>query len=429
MTVKASVAASGEYTLAVTFSNEAGRGATAYASAWLGYDVPLDVTNVKLAENDGKLSLTWNAVTKGSQGAFFDPEAVTYSVVRYPGGIEVANGLKTTVLEEAIPEVGEFTRISYGVTAHLGDNESGESRSNNYLAGYLEAPFSEDFSSADCMDYITMVNANGDTKTWQLYKMGEHRSLVIDYNYSSDMDDWAVLHPMRLEAGKRYEIGCDAKGTSSYYTETFEVVVATDSDIESLRGGTSIVPRTDTNAENYSTYTSVFVPSETGVYYVAVRCISADKYAFLVDDFTMITADDVVTDLELIGYHVYCDNKRITDSPLTETSYIHTGLSNGIHVYNVSCLYNYGESAPSNTVEIDFGMTGVDGVGTGSARIVASNGKITVYGAEGVEVCVCDALGRVLHSGVASSSVTVVEVPAGVYVVRVGTSSAKVMLR
>lgn len=265
---------SGEYTAAITFANASGEGETAYITAWLGNDRPAAVTNLKLTESDGKLQLTWTPVTGGTMSGYFDPEAVTYTVTSYPGGKEVATGLTTTSFEAPIPTAEAVTRFNYGVTAVLGDSRSAESISNNYLAGNIIPPFTEDFTSADAMDFFTVIDGNGDNKSWKRTKFADSEYLLIEYSFSSDLDDWAVLWPAVLEADHTYTIGCDARATTDNWTERLELKVASAADIESLRAAEPLVGPTDIVGENWRPFKAEFTPETTGIYYVAFHACS-----------------------------------------------------------------------------------------------------------------------------------------------------------
>lgn len=300
--VQACVTSSGEYTAAVCFSNSAGAGAVAYASAWIGNDIPTRVENVKLVENSGKLQLTWDAVTAGTQNGWFDASAVTYTVKRYPEGDVVATDLKSTSFEDQVPTGNDLKRTSYGVMAVYGDSEGMESRSNNYISGYLTAPFSENFDKPESMELFTIVNANNDDKQWEYYNFSNTKCLKIEYSSTNKMDDYAVLHPIWLESGHRYEIGWDIKSTPSY-TEKFSIIAAKDKDLESLREADVIVPETEIKSEEFAKYSNYYVPEESGLYYVAVYG-SSEKYMnklfadnVFISEGTAIYAPDKVTDL------------------------------------------------------------------------------------------------------------------------------------
>lgn len=270
VTCDVTVEASGEYTFSVTVSNAEGAGEPAVLNRWVGYNVPNAPKSVSLTNEDGMLKLTWTPVSLG------DDREATYTVVSYPDGTVVADNLAANEYICELPVSEELLRTSFGVKAINGDCRSAETRSNSYLSGYLTLPFSEDFEEADSFDLITPVDANGDNRTWQYQFFSEGR-ILINYSLSMPHDDWAVLHPVKMEGGKLYKIGCDARGTGIYYTEKFEMAVAKGKDVDSLTAGEVIIPATEISGEDYETYEGSFVPEEDGVYYVALHALS-DTY-------------------------------------------------------------------------------------------------------------------------------------------------------
>ena len=60
---------------------------------------------------------------------------------------------------------------------------------------------------------------------------------------------------------------------------------------------------------------------------------------------------------DLIGYNIYRDGSKITESPVPGISYTDEGLAPGTYEYYVTSLYNAGESAPSNTVSVTSGLS------------------------------------------------------------------------
>lgn len=267
-----SVPASGEYTFTVVLSNEAGESEHVALTEWIGYTAPAAVKKVNLTVADGMLTLTWDPVKV--EGA--EEGDITYRVVAYPGGETVAEGLSDTSFSTAIPESEEFNRYSFGVVAVYGDSSSPETLSNAYVGGYLPLPYFEDFEDASSADLYTFIDANGDKRTW-VYNYFAAGRLMIDYSLDGPHDDWAMLHPVKLESGHKYTISCDVKGTGTYYTEKLSIAVAKGLDSESLGAAEVILPETSINSDEYETFTASFIPEESGVYYIGFHCTSG-KY-------------------------------------------------------------------------------------------------------------------------------------------------------
>ncbi len=63
-------------------------------------------------------------------------------------------------------------------------------------------------------------------------------------------------------------------------------------------------------------------------------------------------------DATLTGYKVYRDGTVITNNTITTTQYADSNVPAGNHSYYVKAVYQEGESAPSNTVDVTIGGSG-----------------------------------------------------------------------
>ena len=92
----------------------------------------------------------------------------------------------------------------------------------------------------------------------------------------------------------------------------------------------------------------------------------------------------------------------------------------------VVTVYTTGSSAPSNAAVIEY-----DGIADATAAgiaITAGKGTITVTGAEGKLLTVAAADGKLYFNGAAAARQTIAA-PAGIYVVKAGTKTAKVAVK
>lgn len=235
-------------------------------------------------------------------------------------------------------------------------------------------------------------------------------------------DDWLVSPEL---AGCEQEISFYAKSIDTYGVDKFQVLYSTT--------GKAIADFTLlSEQESTGDWTRYAFTLPEGTTYFAVRCISEDKYAFLLDDFRMISAKDAVIDLEIHGYNVYCDGKRVNADLLGECAHIHQpDLADGTYslTYHVACVYNHGESAPSEGVQVDFTKSALDRVDAASAiRILAGKGLVVIKGLDGDEVTVADTAGHTLyHASDASGDLSVSLAP-GLYIVRAGSVTAKAVV-
>ena len=147
--------------------------------------------------------------------------------------------------------------------------------------------------------------------------------------------------------------------------------------------------------------------SRLGGGYLRAMLWGLPGFMLFVDDLTYIPAGH--ERLKIQGYNVYCNGKRVNDEVVTATSYSHKPGTDGIHTYSVATQYNLGQS-PLADVNIDFvGLNSIGAEGLGVER----------YAADGLAI----------YRSTADSDMLRISAPAGVYAVRIGTRTFKVIVR
>lgn len=144
-----------------------------------------------------------------------------------------------------------------------------------------------------------------------------------------------------------------------------------------------------------------------------------------VDDVTYIPAGK--SDLEIEGYNIYRDGKRVNTAPVTATTWLDTEFPEKA-TYAVSALYGKdGESRPGNTVALE--NSGIDGVvAAEDAEISSEAGAVVVLRAAGLTIEVADAAGRTVAVREGATMLRIPVAP-GVYVVKAGSTVAKVVVK
>ena len=79
----------------------------------------------------------------------------------------------------------------------------------------------------------------------------------------------------------------------------------------------------------------------------------------MIDDITFIP-DAELPDIDIVGYNIYRDGTKLNDTPVNGFSYSDNVADNLIHRYGVTVVYDRGESAISNIVDVD--TSGVEDV-------------------------------------------------------------------
>ncbi len=146
------------------------------------------------------------------------------------------------------------------------------------LIATLDVPYTADLTQPEAFDNFTVIDANEDGCTWNW-----DDTYHTNYNYSPDnaADDYLVMLPVQLEAGKNYSVIVNAY--NSGIDERFEVLLGTEPTAEALT--TTIIEPTDvtTYEDMGEEYEGMFSVNEAGKYYLAVHAISdADKYRLMV---------------------------------------------------------------------------------------------------------------------------------------------------
>lgn len=271
----------------------------------------------------------------------------------------------------------------------------------------------------------------GQPMAWQVFNPVK-AGLTTDYNPGSDtsgtqVPDWRPRSGSQMLGSFASRIGSNndwlispeltgdvqlvkfyARSILNLYPETFEVLVST----------------TDSNTDSFTAvsrytvgmkWTSVAVVVPEGTKYVAIRCISTNQFALMIDDITYAPYGAEPANAQFKGYNVYVDGTKVTPQPVAATEF--TVSTDGFeHRYGVTAVYDLGESRMSNIVTL--GILGVgnvsnDPAGALSVRNVAGGLSLT---AEGAFATVYAPSGTAIWAGEVNGTVKVSLEP-GVYIV------------
>lgn len=169
------------------------------------------------------------------------------------------------------------------------------------------------------------------------------------------------------------------------------------------------------------------IPAEAR--YVALNSKSNDVFMLLVDEFAMGTG---ITDSGLEpsagkfnGYSLSIDGGEPVVTK--ETSMLVTTLPNGVHTASVKKLYNGGESP---AIEVTFDkQTGIASVGADTNVSIALDGRTLLISGDFADAEVYDTAGKRVVSGINAPTTDLSRLAAGVYIVRAGMATSKIVLR
>lgn len=227
-------------------------------------------------------------------------------------------------------------------------------------------------------------------------------------------DDW-IISP-RIAGGSTL-VFYASEASDSYGHETFEVRVSYSTPEPEMFDLLSSVTLPGIGWKRYE----YSLPSEAR--YFAIRCVSEETFAFLLDDITYTTGR---TGMELLGYNIYRNGEKLNDEPVESITFIDDFQGNA--VYRVSAVYDEGESGLSNEVRI--GHTGIEGATNDHIRIIGGDGFIRIHGAAGKNISIYDVAGLLIKKENATANIETVPLNMqGVYIVRVGSVTGKVVVK
>ncbi len=256
----------GYYDFQVRLYNDAGVSLPGkIAKSYYGKDkpsAPANATAVYDAETK-KVTLTWDDVTTTVNDGYINLDKVSYDVVRLPDNVVLAQGIKTTSLEDDFSEATGYKVYSYKVTAYHETIPSDATNSNQIYFGQentIIPPYSNTFDTEDSLNDYIILDSNRDGYTWQY-------SPVFKAITTNSANDWFIAPPMTLEGGKVYYFTIKVGPATNILSEKFAVKIGTEPVSSKLK--TYIIK--STKVTNETTITAKVPISTTGTYYIGVN--------------------------------------------------------------------------------------------------------------------------------------------------------------
>lgn len=232
-------------------------------------------------------------------------------------------------------------------------------------------------------------------------------------------DDWAISP---LLTGEAQTISFYARSYNPFYAEYIEVwyTTADSTDpadyIKIEQFGTQEVPSPGQNG--FTQYTAELPDGAT---HFAIRSCASDSYLLMIEDVTFSKLNGF--DGELLGYNVYRNGVKINQNPIVDAKYIDTTAENADHTYQVSAVYDKGESELSEAISI---AKSVLGLVAADAKIAVVDKTIIVCNVAERQVTVSTVDGRNIYTGCGDARIIV---STGIYIVSIDTQAAKVIVR
>ena len=157
--------------------------------------------------------------------------------------------------------------------------------------------------------------------------------------------------------------------------------------------------------------------------YFALNYVSQDIFGLMLDD---ITYTPYVTN-EITGYDIYRNNEVIENNLNVLGSYSDKNTTYGeTYAYNVLPVTTTGTGKMSNTAIVT--VTSVGKISTNNF-IIGAKGAIKINGFEGENATIYTTDGKTIFNETIDKANTTVKVDAGVYVVKAGKTTVKVIVK
>lgn len=238
-------------------------------------------------------------------------------------------------------------------------------------------------------------------------------------------DDWAITPEL---AGEPQVISlwassfpCDPD--QPQYLETFQLLYSTTgteiADFKLIEEFRNIPPQW----KEYSAY----VPE--GAKYFAIRCVSDYQYMLFVDDVKFKAKNGDTETMDVKGYNLYRDGRKLNTSLITATTYSDKDVNmEGKYTYRVSSVYDKGESLASDEAFIDLALSSVNAIEADAVVINAVKGGVEVNGAYGLTISIFSLEGTLIKQ-IEGTGSDFVALPRGIYAVKAGSVTTKLLVK
>lgn len=278
----------------VTTSNNEGTSPKAKLTKYVGNDLPVAPSNVRLTINEDNLAnVTWDAPTSSVHGGWLGQ--LTYNVYRIAktDTVEVANGITETSFSETIP-VSSRANYHYGIRAVNTTQSSAMATSNGQIIGdAYEVPYLENFDDPSSIEEYTIIDANNDGSTWEYYASDYNNEKAVRYSYSSinDADDWLISPPINLKGGKTYNVSYKVRSYERWFPERIEAKWGQGNTVAAMTE--ALTDSTDVTDEDYKLIHKEITPTTDGEYNFGFHAISdKDNYYLFIDSISVTPASD-----------------------------------------------------------------------------------------------------------------------------------------
>lgn len=381
--VPVEIAQPGRQCFSLYFSNESGRGPRSKAVQYVGADTPRAPLSPRMTYKDGTVKLFWTAGgSTGVNGGNIDRTGMYYKIVRYPDG-EVYSA-ENSGWTQQIEMPAERTTYYYEITTVAGGLESVPAQTPTFDLGPIVPPLSESFATLYSTFGWNWIN--NDSYIEDNYSTGNGMRLVT--MGAPEEGTYLVTPPMNLVAGATYDLSVSLKRGNTRYSEQFSVVAGSEATPVGLSEMT-LIEDTPLDADDFTEFTTSFIPVTTGTYYIALHGTSPDGRMMYLKNFeiskgvvkgapgevTALTAEADQTGVKKATIRFTAPSVTFEGDPLTQIDYAEISRDNepiitvsdgvapgaeievvddavktvGYHTYTVACYNAAGNGSPVST--------------------------------------------------------------------------------
>lgn len=230
------VPAPGHYTYSVVAAVNGASSDVVSAKVYVGEDVPDDVENLEAKDLNGKVALSWDAVTEGMNYGIIIPENVRYNV--YPVEMVDFFGYQFPAIDYDNPYALEISETQYdvdfdtntgaqgytyfGVSASNAAGESGGAMTGTLTGAPYELPVHEDLS--DGLSYWWGVDMDENNYSLsQLDDVGLFLGEDNSFEFVTGVQGWVTLQSgkIALNGSENAAVVFDAKGDATFVVSAY----------------------------------------------------------------------------------------------------------------------------------------------------------------------------------------------------------------
>ncbi len=166
--------------------------------------------------------------------------------------------------------------------------------------------FNEDFSNATTFDAFTVINSNGDDKTWALATGEQKTCAKYDTHATNFGDDWLITPKITLPAGRICNVTFKAASRGPFYPEALEVKWGNAPTAEAMTNALMAKTEIKTERNKWNEYQYSIKANEAMDIYIGFHAVSnPNSFTLYVTDISVdngsdLAAPDKVSNFEIL---------------------------------------------------------------------------------------------------------------------------------